>query len=70
MYKIYTGKELWIYAYETKKTAMDRMGVPRRQNPRVVRGRSKSKQMVACFFGKNNHVATVPLKECKTVNSE
>ncbi|XP_070070207.1 histone-lysine N-methyltransferase SETMAR-like [Drosophila takahashii] len=40
-------------------------------NPtKVIRGRSTSKQMVACFFGKTGHVATVPLEQRRTVNSE
>lgn len=38
-------------------------------NPsRVVNARSTSKQIVANFFGKTGHVATVPLAECKTIN--
>uniref|UniRef100_A0A0K2VDK7 Mariner transposase [Bombyx mori] n=1 Tax=Lepeophtheirus salmonis TaxID=72036 RepID=A0A0K2VDK7_LEPSM len=37
---------------------------------KVDRGRSTSKQMVACFFNKTGHVATVPLEQRKTVNSE
>ena len=40
-------------------------------NPtKVVRGRSTAKQIVACFFGKTSHVATVPLEHRRTVHSE
>ena len=41
------------------------------QNPtKVFRARSTSKQMVACFFRKTGHVATVPLVQRRTINSE
>ena len=40
-------------------------------NPtKVVRARSTLKQMVACFFRKTGHVATVPLMHRQTINSE
>ena len=40
-------------------------------NPtKVVRVRRISKEMVACFFGKTGHVATVPLEHRRTVHSE
>ena len=40
-------------------------------NPtKVARARSTSKQMIAWFFGKTEHVANVPLEQCRTVNSE
>ena len=37
---------------------------------KVVRGRATGKQMVATFVGKRGHVASILLKERKTVNAE
>jgi len=49
---------MWVFKGEPK---------PRK----VVRGRrSTTKPMIACFFGKTGHVATVPLEQRMTVNSE
>ena len=40
-------------------------------NPtKVVFGKSISKQIVACSFGKTSHVATVPFRQCWKVNFE
>ena len=72
VYKIVTGDESWIYAYEPETKQQSTVWVFQDEpNPtKVVRARSTSKQMVACFFGKTGHVATVPLEERRTVNSE
>lgn len=72
VYKIVTGDESWIYAYEPETKQQSTVWVFQDEpNPtKVRRARSTSKQMVACFFGKTGHVATVPLQERKTVNSE
>ena len=72
VYKIVTGDESWIYAYEPETKQQSTVWVFEDEpNPtKVVRGRSTSKQMVACFFGKTGHVATVPLEHRRTVNSE
>lgn len=72
VYKIVTGDESWIYAYEPERKQQSAVWVFQDEpNPtKVVRARSTSKQMVACFFRKTGHVATVPLEERKTVNSE
>lgn len=69
---IYTGDESWIYAYEPETKQQSTVWVfQNEENPtKVTRARSTSKQMVACFFGRNGHVATVPLEDRKTVNSE
>ena len=37
---------------------------------KFVGGKSTSKQMVVCFFGKAGHVVTVSLEQRRTVNSE
>ncbi|XP_055316153.1 histone-lysine N-methyltransferase SETMAR-like [Sitodiplosis mosellana] len=72
VYNIYTVDESWIYAYEPETKQQSTVWVFQDEpNPtKVVRGRSTSKQMIACFFGINGHVATVPLQERRTVNSE
>ena len=49
------SNDLWVFQDE--------------QNP-TKRTRSTSKQMIACFFGKTEHVAIVPLEQRRTVNSE
>ena len=72
VYNIYTGNEFWIYACEPETKQQSTVWVFQDEpNPtKVVRGRSTSKQMVACFFGITRHVATVPLEQGKTINSE
>lgn len=72
VYKIVTGDESWIYAYEpeTKKQSTVWVFQDESNPTKVVRARSTSKQMVACFFGKTGHIATVPLEQRRTVNSE
>ena len=65
VYKIDTGNESWIYAYEPETKQQSTVWVFKDEpNPtKVVYGRSTLKQMVACFFGKTGHVATVPLEQ-------
>jgi len=72
VYNICTGDESWIYAYEPETKQQSTVwAFQDESNPtKVVRARSTSKQMVACFFGKTGHVATVPMVERRTVNSE
>ncbi|GFS95404.1 uncharacterized protein NPIL_598891 [Nephila pilipes] len=64
--------ESWIYAYEpeTKQQSTVWVFQDEAKPTKVVRGRSTSKQMIACFFGINGHVATVELEQRRTVNSE
>ena len=62
VYEIVTGDASWICAYEpeTKQQSTVRI-FEREPNPtKVLCGKSTSKQMVACFFGKTEHVTTVP----------
>lgn len=72
VYSIVTGDESWIYAYEPESKQQSTVWVFQDdENPtKVIRARSTSKQMVACFFGILGHVATVPLVERRTVNSD
>lgn len=69
--KIVTGDESWIYAYEPETKQQSTVWIFQDEpNPtKVVRTRSTKKQMVAHFFSRMGHVATVPLVERKTVNS-
>lgn len=71
VYYIVTGDESWIYAYEPETKKQSTVWVFEfEENPtKVVRARSTAKQMVACFFTKTGHVATVALENQKTVNS-
>lgn len=72
VHNIYTGDESWIYAYDPETKQQSTVWVFQNEpNPtKVVRAKSTLKQMVACFFGISGHVATVPLENRKTVNSE
>lgn len=65
-YCVVSGVEWWIC------TAVDSMDVSRWAHPKkVLRVRSTTMQMVACFFeNKTGHVATVLLEQGRTVNSE
>ncbi|XP_037942012.1 uncharacterized protein LOC119674925 [Teleopsis dalmanni] len=71
VYKIVTRDEACIYAYEPKCKQQSYQDKP---NPtKFVRARSTSKQMIACFFGKLDHVATTPtisLQERKIISSK
>lgn len=72
VHNIYTGDESWLYAYESETEQQStEWAFQDEPNPtKVLRSRSNSKQMVATFFGIMGHIATIPLEECKTVNSE
>ena len=62
----------WIYAYEPESKQQLTIWVFQDEpNPiKVARSRSASKQMIACFFGKTGHVASVLPEQCRTVNSK
>ncbi|KAF7264150.1 hypothetical protein GWI33_000580 [Rhynchophorus ferrugineus] len=68
VYKIVTGDESWIYSYEPESKQQSTVWVFQdKPNPtKVVRARITSKKMVACFFGKTGHIATVPLEDRRT----
>ena len=72
VYKIVTGDESWICAYEpeTKQQSTVWVFEPEPNPTKVVCGKITSKQMVACFFCKTGHVATVPLEHRRTVNPQ
>ena len=54
VYKIVTVDEYWIYAYEseTKQQSTEWVFEDEPNPTKFICGRSTSKQMVACFFGK------------------
>ncbi|KAF7274732.1 hypothetical protein GWI33_012596 [Rhynchophorus ferrugineus] len=72
VYKIVTGDESWIYSYEPKARQQSTVWVfQNKPNPiKVVRAQTTSKKMVTCVFGKTGHIATVPLENRRTVNSD
>ena len=72
VYNIVTGDETWIYAYEPESKQQSTVWVFHDEpNPtKVVRSRSTSKKMIACFFGCTGHVATIPLEDRRSVNAE
>ena len=55
VYDTVTGDESWMYAYEPESKQQSTVWMFEDEpNPiKVFRARSTSKQMVACFFGKN-----------------
>lgn len=72
VYDIITGDETWIYCYEPESKRQSAQWIfPDEALPtKVKRTRSAGKQMVASFFGRTGHVATVALPLKSTVNAE
>ena len=72
VYKIVTGDESRIYAYEHKTKQQSNVWVfVLEPNPiEVVCGKISLKQMLAYFFGKTGHMATVAFEQRRTVNSK
>ena len=69
---IVTGDETYVYQYDPETKQQSSVWLFPGETPPVKfkRSRSVSKQMIAVFFAKSGHVATVPLLERKTVNAE
>jgi len=72
VYSIVTGDESWIYCYEpeSKRQSAQWIFEDEEKPTKVKRGRSTGKKMVASFFGRTGHVATIPLEDRRTVNAE
>lgn len=72
VYKFVTGDETWIFSYKPETKQQSTVWVFQDEpNPtKVVRSRSTSKKMIACFFGYTGHVATIALEDRRTVNAE
>ena len=69
---IVTGDETWVYQYgpETKHQSAVRVFPDENPPVKFKRNRSASKQMIACFFAKIGHVATISLEDRKTVTAD
>lgn len=72
VYDIVTGDETWIYSYEPQTKQQSTVWVFQNEPKptKVVRSRSVAKKMIACFFNKTGHVATIALEDRRTVNAE
>ena len=72
VYDIMTSVESWIYVYEPDSKQQSTIWVFQ-DEPKTNKSCSFRKHFQAndgCFFGKNGHVAIVPLGQCRTVNCE
>ncbi|CAH2097221.1 unnamed protein product [Euphydryas editha] len=69
---IITGDATWIYCYDPKTKQQSSVWVFRGEpkSTKAVRVNSASKRMIASFFNKTGHVATVALENRRTVNSD
>ena len=67
-----TGNETWVYHYypETKQQSAAWVFLDENTPVKLKRNRSASKQMIACFFAKFGHVASIPLEDRKTVTAD
>lgn len=72
VWDIVTGDETFVYQYDPDSKQQSTVWLFPGETPPVKFRRSKSaaKQMIAVFFTKSGHIASVPLEERKTVNSE
>ena len=72
VWDIITGDGTWVYQYDPETKQQSAVWVFPDENPPVKfkRNRSASKQMIACFFAKFGHVATIPLEDRKTVTAD
>ena len=64
-WEMLTGDKTWIYRYdpETKIQSAVWLFPDESPPPKFKRSRSTQKKMVACFFRKSGHVATIPPKD-------
>ncbi|XP_061705471.1 histone-lysine N-methyltransferase SETMAR-like [Cydia pomonella] len=72
VYDILTGDETWLYNYdpETKRQSTVWCFEDEPTPTKCRRTRSTQKQMIASFFCKTGHIATIVLEDQRTVNSE
>lgn len=72
VWDIVTGDETWIYCYDPKTKQQSSVWVfqDEPKPTKVARVKSASKRMIASFFNKTGHVATVALENRRTVNSD
>ena len=69
---IVTGDETWVYQYDPETKQQSAVWVFPDENPPVKfkRNRNASKQIIAYFYAKFGHVATIPLEDRKTVTAD
>ena len=72
VWNIVLGDETWVYQYDPEMKQQSVVWFFPDENPPVKfkRNRSASKQMIACFFAKIGHIATLPPEDRKTVTSD
>ena len=71
VWDIVTGDETWVYQYDPETKQQSAVWFFPEENPPVnfKRNRSASKQMIACFFAKFDHAATIPPEDKKIVTA-
>ena len=72
VWDIVTGDDTWLYQYDPETKQQSAMWVFPDENPPVKfkRNRRAFKQMIACFFVKFGHVATIPFEDRKTATAD
>lgn len=72
VWEIVTGDETWVYRYDPLTKQQSAVWLFPGEDPPVKfkRARSVGKKMVAVFFAKSGHVATIPLEEQHTVTAD
>ncbi|KAJ0171150.1 hypothetical protein K1T71_013349 [Dendrolimus kikuchii] len=72
VFDILTGDESWIYCYdpETKRQSAQWVFPSEELPTKLKRDRSVGKSMVASFFGRTGHYATIVLEDQKSVTAE
>ncbi len=65
VWEILTGDETWIYQYDPETKRQSTVWVFEGEDPptKFKRSRSTNKKMVASFFMRSGHIATVPLED-------
>ena len=72
VWNIVTGDATWVYQYDPETKQQSAVWVFPDENPPVKLSRNKSayKQMIACVLANFGHVATILLKDRKTVTAD
>lgn len=72
VFNIVSGDESWIYSYEPDSKRQSTVWVFQNElkPTKVIRSRSVSKKMIACFVSGSGHVATIGLEGRRTVNAD
>ena len=72
VWNIVTRDKTWVYQYDPKTKQQSAVWVFPDENPpvKLKRNRSASKQIIACFFAKFGHVASIQLEDKKSVTAD